>query len=259
MNNELVLKYNRELSHSEPITLDGIRLYPVKYKDYIPYTTYAHCLIYNPVYYHDMELSILPRLYFLTEIFRHADNTDFLEAHKELKKYLLELYGLLSLVLQGQRFEFEPNEAGRFCLKIYEENGEQFHIFNAKKFDTMREIILTQNNTFYDDEYIHPDIQRWIAEQKAAEQKKSKTLPETIEDRIEVLMLEFGNSDEGFLDNLTIRRVERLLEKVNGREVYQAQLNGMMSGMIQFKEQPTSWFATKPRQTDFERYLKELH
>lgn len=258
MNNELVLKYNRELSRSEPIIYEGVKIYPVKFKNYTIYTTYAHCLIYDPIYYHDMTLSTLPRLYFLTEIFRHIDDNEFQLAHPELKKFILELYGILSLTLHEQKFQFEPNEAGMFCLRIDDENGEP-HIINAKKFDLMREIILIQNNTFYDDEYIHPDIQKWIAEQKTAERKRKKEYPETNEDRIEALMLEFGITDETFLDELTIRRVERLLEKLSSREVYQAQLSGMMSGMVQFKEQPTSWFVTKPRQTDFERYLKELH
>lgn len=259
MNKELQKKYGHYLSRSEPIVYEGITLYPVKFRDYEAYQTYAHCLVLNPIYYPDMTLSTLPRLYFLTEIFKHIEDKEYTEAHPELRRCILELYGILTLVLKGQKFSFEPNEAGMFCLKVYnEQEPETACIINSKKFETLREIILLQNNTFYDDTYIHPDIQKWIETQKEAEQKKNKGASETLEDKIEALMLEMNQTDEGFLNDMSIRRVERLLEKTMNRELYQAQLAGMMGGMVKFEEQPTSWIVTKPKQTDFERYLKEL-
>lgn len=259
MNEELLLKYNRQLSRSEPITYEGVCLYPVKFRDYEIYQTYAHCLVLNPIYYPDMTLSTLPRLYFLTEIFKHVEDKEYAEAHPKLRRYVIELYGILTLVLREQKFGFEPNSSGMFCLKVYNgADNENSIVINAKKFDTMREIILLQNNTFYDDTYIHPDIQKWIEVQKEAEQRKNKGITETLEDKIEALMLEMKEPNESFLDDMSIRRVERLLEKTVNRELYQAQLAGMMSGMVKFDTQPTSWITTKPKQTDFERYLKEL-
>ena len=71
-------------------------------------------------------------------------------------------------------------------------------------------------------------------------------------------MITFQNTDEHFLDNMSIRRVDRLVSKVINRELYNAQMIGSMSGMVKFKEDPVSWVTTKFAQSDFDKYLKEL-
>lgn len=261
MNVDLILKYDVELSRSLPIIYEGINIYPVLFKDKREYDLCITALTFNPIYYPDPELSSLPRLYFITSLFGNADNSEFVINNQKIYGLLISLYALLRMVLRDQKFEFIPNESGRYCLYVYPE-GEEANpvVFNSKKFDALREIILIQNDTDYDDEYVHPDIKKWIEEQKKAEQRNQKTKTiSTIEDQIESMMIEFKNPDESFLNNMTIRRVNKLYEKIVNREIYNAQMSGMMSGMVQFKEQPISWTVTKSRQTDFEKYLKPLN
>lgn len=260
MNKELILKYDTELSRSLPIEYEGIKIYPVLFKDKKQYDLYVGSLLYNPVYYQDIELSSLPRLYFLTEMLNHKDDEQFILQHSTIYTLLISLFSILKLSLREQHFEFIANKSGRYCLGVFiNGEGNPPVIINAKKFEYMRELILILNNTDYDDTYIHPDIQKWIEEQKRAEQKKiGDSTFSSPEDKIEAMMIEFKNPDESFLDNMTIRRVDKLYEKIINRELYNAQMSGMMSGMVTFKEQPTSWTFTKPHQTDFEKYLKPL-
>ncbi|MCM1333457.1 MAG: hypothetical protein NC084_06220 [Bacteroides sp.] len=259
MNRDLIARYGRELAYAAPIEYEHILFYPVKFKNLTLYQSLIPCLLFNPIYYPDMELSSLPRLYFLTECLRHSNNEAFAAQHPEFHALLFKTIGLLSLVLGDQQFDFVETASGRYVIQVQDRNDPNIiYTINSKQFDTIREIILIQNDTFYDDEYVHPDIQKWIDEQKAAEIKRSKATPETIEDKIEALMLEFHQIDEHFLDEMTIRHVNRLFEKMTRRESYNAQITGMMSGMVKFKDDPISWVATQPRRTDLEQYLKEL-
>lgn len=253
MDTELLFKYNFQLRHSDPIEFNGVMLYPVLYKDSDVYNMFVRCLTYNPIYYEDVELSSLPRLYFITSVL----NEDITKVNPLRKAFLTELCGILKLVLRDQVFEFVPTAGKQFALEIV--SGQNKVRINAKKFDEMRSIILLQNDTYCEERYIHPDILRWIEEQKINEKKHtSEKYVETPEDCVEVLMLEMHNSDEHFLDNMTIRRVNRLHEKALNRQVFDAQIHGQMSGMVTFKEEPVSWAVTKPKQSDFDKYLKEL-
>lgn len=259
MDKDLIIRYNTELRLSKPIRFKDINIYPVLFKDYNAYNSYIDCLLYNPIYYNDDALSTLPLLYFITSVLNERDKFTTSEDEQFLfrKSLLLQLFGLLRLVLREQRFEFKKNNSGIYYLSVGAE-GKNITI-NAKEFGEIRKIILTQNNTPYFDEYVHPDILRWIEEQKKRERSNGRQdIIETLEDHIEALMITFQNTDEHFLDNMSIRRVDRLVSKVINRELYNAQMIGSMSGMVKFKEDPVSWVTTKFAQSDFDKYLKEL-
>lgn len=261
MDKDLIIRYNKELRTESAINIHGITIHPVLYKDYDNYHSFVGCLLYNPVYYKDIELSSLPRLYFLTSILNDIkdENIEDIAGHQQRRTLFVQLYGLLRLVLKDQPFYFDETSKGSsyFALKVKTKDGDI--TINAKKFEQLREIILIQNNTYYDDEYIHPDILKWIEEQKKIDAKReSKNSFTTVEDRLEALMIEFNTTDEHYFDNKTIRRVDRLISKITDRELYVAQMTGSMSGMVKFKESPVSWVSTKLPQSDFDKYLKEL-
>lgn len=257
MDTELILKHNLELRKSLPIECNGVLLYPVLYKNKEAYDMFVHVLTYNPIYFQDVELSTLPRLYFITSVLKESQET----VHPLRKAFISELCGLLSFVLREQEWEFKAFSSGHIGLIIYKDKEHTSSVdINATKFEEMRKIILLQNDTFCEDQYIHPDILRWIEEQKEYERKhNSKKYIETTEDQVEAMMITFGNPNESFLDDLTIRRVNRLYEKAMDKPIFEAQITGAMSGMVKFKESPTSWAVTKPKQTDFDKYLRELH
>lgn len=257
MDTELLLRYNRQLCRSDPIDYCGIQLYPVLYKDSEAYNIFVRCLTYNPIYYEDAVLSSLPRLYFITSVLKEG----FEQVNPLRKAFFSELCGLLKLVLHEQEFDFIATPANQIALSICidKENNKVVQI-NAKKFEDIRRIILLQNDTYCEDKYVHPDILRWIEEQKEHERKHSSNkYIETPEDIVETLMLGLHQVDEHFVDDMSIRRVNRVREKILNQEVYNAQMIGSMSGMVKFKESPISWAVTRPKQSDFDKYLRELH
>ena len=170
MDTELIQKYNLELRKSLPIEFEGIVLHPVLYKDKEAYDIFVKALVYNPIYYQDVELSSLPRLYFITSVL----NENFDKVNPLRKALFSELCGLLQLILQDQEFDFVATPTNQIALSVCIDkfNGTKSQV-NAKKFEEMRRIILLQNDTFCEDRYIHPDILRWIEEQKELEKKRS--------------------------------------------------------------------------------------
>lgn len=260
---DITLKYNKQLCDSSPIEYEGVTLYPIKYKDFDFYQNVIQCLLYNPVYFPDLTLSSLPRLYFLTSIKKEYDEGKSLNSDDGLRTILYtQLVALLSMVFgEKQKLSIDRLPSGYYGLSIRnEDKPDQPIIINARQFEEMREIILVENDTFYNDEYVHPDILKEIETQKEIESRRRKNRAyETREDRNEALMLEYHTIDDHFFDEVTIRRVQRLLSKISSREIYKAQITGAMSGLITFKEDPVSWISTTPRQTDFEKYFTPLH
>lgn len=262
MERDIILKYNKELRTSAPILYEGIQLYPVRYKHYDEFKSLIGCLLINPIYSDDSTINSLPRLYFLTNCLccnrKQDTSTPQFQAQKAR---ILQIFGLLKLVFrEDQSFDFTETKSGRMALRVWNNNcPEKSVVINAKKFEPMREIILVQNNVAYDDTYIHPDILRYIetTKQKESSTKKS-TVFETMEDKVEALMLKFNQPNDDFLNEMTIRRVERLVAKIIDEGIYNAQMYGSMSGMVKFKESPTHWMSTKLHQSDFDKYLKEL-
>lgn len=255
MDTELVRKYNYQLRHSSPIDYNGIKLYPVLFRDYESYNMFIHCLTYDPIYYNDAILSSLPRLYFLTSVL----SEDYDKVDPFRKALFTEMCGLLKLILRDQELNFVMSPSHYYLLSIKKEGGEDVVQINAKKFDEVRKIILLQNDTYCEDKYVHPDILRWIEQQKEHERKHSSNKYfETTEDVLETLMVGLGRTDEEFIDDMSIRRVNRIREKILNKEVYNAQLIGSMSGFVKFKEAPVSWAVTRPKQSDFDKYLMEL-
>ena len=166
MDTELILKYNLELRKSLPIECHGVLLYPVLYKDKEAYDMFIHALTYNPIYFQDIELSTLPRLYFITSVLKEPQET----AHPLRRAFISELCGLLSFVLREQEFDFRVQPSGQIGLVIFKDKEHTSEVeINANKFEDIRKIILLQNDTFCEDRYIHPDILRWIEEQKEHE------------------------------------------------------------------------------------------
>jgi len=263
MEKDLIIRYNFQLRTSSPICYEGINIYPVTFRHYENYKSFISCLTYNPIYCKDKSINSLPRLYFLTECLKYTqdEKITMTESFREQKVRIVQLYGILGLVLgEDQSFDFYKNNVGHYALQIRNKKSpDKSILINAKKFEDIRKIILMQNNTVYNDEYIHPDIIRYIESQKLIESKKEdKNVFETTEDKVEALMLKFGQPDTAFIDNLTIRRVERLISKIVDEGLYNAQITGSMSGFVKFKESPTHWMSTKIPTTDFDKYLKEL-
>lgn len=243
--------YGGQFLWSTPIEYKTITLYPVLCKDLQMFYAGVYALLYDPIRYSG-GISTLPRLYFLTDILNHQDDDGaYIQQNMMLVQLFAQLGTLLALVFQEQKFEFVENK-GRWFIRVYSNEEEYFDI-KAKDFDIIREIILHQNGVDYDDTFVHEDIREWIAQQEASEKKSSATL----EDYMEVFMMQTGSCDIEVFKRVSLRRFNRMIDKILSRENYTIQMTASMSGFVTFKEKIDHWITINKKNSIYDKYFKE--
>lgn len=242
-------KYSYPLRTSSPIIYKDILFYPCKFSQYEIFTYGCNCLLFNQLDYPDLQLASLPRLYFLTDILNHENDEPYMKQHLDLCFLHNCLSILLELVFRHKNFYFIrhkkywklrvykiPEDVNNF---VFEKDYDSFEYvdFNGKDFETIRAIILNQNGINYSDEFLHKDVRKYMEEQDKADDGFSPT----IEDYMEVVMMQLGVYDEGVFENMSLRRFNRLLHKSLGRETYIMQKTADLSGFVKFKGKIKHW------------------
>ena len=248
----------RQLMFSEPVRfLDLIWIYPVRFAQIHLFKFGTASLLYDVLSCRDLRLAALPRLYFLTDVLSHENDGEYLGQHPDMADLFQSLNIMLGLVLKQQKFEFR--RAGKhWYLRIYaleSRTGKaRFAEVKGREFEALREIILKQNGVDYSDEFIHEDLKKRMRED---EQVLGTGERFTDEDCMEGVMLGLGITDEAALQNMTVRRYTRLLEKVLSRENYNLQTAASMSGFVKFESEIPHWLAHKNKGAGLERYFKK--
>lgn len=248
--------YNTQFLWDEPVEYKGITLYPVTCKDIQDFFSCVNCLLYDPLRYNSM-ISTLPRLYFITDILNHQDDAEYIMQNEFLFAMFICFQKLLKLILgENQEFNFMENK-GKWYLQIIKHNEGIDDIsinVRAKDFDVLREIILHQNGVDYDDTFIHEDIRKWIEEQESLDESSQST----IEDYMEAFMMQIGSCNIETYKKVTIRRFNRIVDKILSRENYNIQKTASMSGFVTFKGKIDHWLSTNHKNKTYEKYFKEV-
>lgn len=133
---------------------------------------------------------------------------------------------------------------------------------DSKDFDELRSLVPRQNILDYDgDKYIDPDLKEEL-EIKAKLQNKDYTSP-TLEKQIVCVSVGTGLTIE-YLQKITMRKLSLLLKTVDAKNMYYAQVQAAMSGMVKFKEDPKHWIFTdskkniKDELTSLENFEKKF-
>lgn len=252
-------KYSYSLMFSEPIVFKQyLSVCPIFFGQYHLYKAGIASLLYAPLSYPDAALSVLPRLYFLTNILNYQNDITYLTAHQDLLRLFESLKIILTLSLKDQPCTFVKTGAHWFLRvqpteEMQKSEGCPPHIdIRGKDFDALREIILNQNGVEYSDEFLHEDVRR-----RMAEDEKLLGPQEVITDEacMEGVMLDLGICDEQELKKLSMRRYNRLAEKVIARESYNNQAVAAMSGWVKFESQPRHWLAPADKHARLARHF----
>lgn len=235
----------------EFIDYKGIKLYPICCSEIEQFYSSIYALLYDPLRFNG-EISTLPRLYFLTDILNYQDDADYIRQHMFLLQLFIQLQLLLKLTLKDQNFEFKNNK-NKWYLQITTIENSVINV-KAKDFDKIREIILHQNGVEYDDTFIHEDIRQWIEQQE----ENDKSSSPTIEDYVEAFMLQTGSCDIENIKSVSLRRFNRIIEKMLSRENYNIQMTASMSGFVTFKNEIDHWIAINKKNSIYDKYFKEL-
>lgn len=114
------------------------------------------------------------------------------------------------------------------------------HEIEPKQFDEMIAIILHQNILDYDgDRYIDPNLKKDL-ELKARLQNKNYSSP-SLEKQLVCVSISSPYRMEELKEEVTLRKLSLMLKTIDAKNYYYAQVQGQMSGMVEFKNEPNHW------------------
>lgn len=252
--------YNYELFNDEPVLfLDKIKVYPVKVKNIFEFNNALQCLLFDPMDYPDIEIATLPRLYFLTEWARRSSLPQ--EEYETWLRNNAQLYGLYKLLELLFSLVLDPsykialvnlNNIGYYSLRILINENDYVDI-RPQDFEDLRHLILEQNSCTYSDEFVHNDIKQYIKEQ--SEQSKDTV---TLEDSRDAFMVRLGYVNSRDIDEMTIRRYNRMSTMLSQREDYLMAKQAEMTGFVTFKTPIKHWIIIDNKPHDLEQFFKVI-
>ena len=245
--------FQKSLMLGTPYEYKGVLFHPVSVEYITEFYLCVEVLQVKQERTKDKKLMKLPYLWFLCYAFENWKEYD----RADFGVYIPLLYGLLELVTKSSDIEVkvEYKENGNFKKCILLINGVEF---NYKDFLEIRKIIFAQAGIDYSDEFINADTEEAIRQGKAFELKKSKHIPPTLEDLLDILSMYLGKNIHEVVQNFTIRKFNHTIKYMSEFEEYKLLKSGEYSGMVSYKEKIPHWIRGhekedifKGQQTDY--------
>ena len=240
-------KYSIEFGLDLPIHIDGLTLYPFLLKDMIAYYATSRLIKMekaqvNPIYIKMSYYSFL--CHYITKLSKSQDEQERVLSNE----YIILFSSLFSLAMRKNIVSsFYYNEETKEAkIKLYELDTENYkddlspyqqatktYELSKDKFDEIRNILIYQNDTHYINfEDYSRDVQNLLKQEMEKRGGKEKT---TLEDKIDSVIAATGWTTED-IAKLTIRRFDRIFERVRKKLEYQIYKTGAMSGFVSFKD-----------------------
>lgn len=200
----------------EPYLYKGIKIYPIKLRDYFIFNYVVECLLIDKNSIPDAKVISMSYLDFL------------IETSTEENKNIDRLSALLYLVIDKNENE----------IKLYKDKGKNILeicgvFIDGKDFDNIKKIILDQNLIETPDYTIQKEIRDKIEEGKRIRGKSSKMAD--LEDQMISLSISTGLSLENIY-NMSYRKFVKSISRADLLLHYKIYLQAQMSGMVSFKD-----------------------
>ncbi len=212
--------YDRYLFYDKPIPYKSLLLYPATMEDYIDFHVYVNCLLLDKNSIPNVEIIKMSYLRYI-----------YYEAASGEETYLQMLKLLLCMILHK-----DINEEIKFYIK---DNQAFFSIdnieYNADDLEKIKEIIFQQNCIAPIDDTIQKELRD---EMLAAEEYKLKQNANKIcslEEQMICVLISTPLKLEDIY-KLTIRKFNKVLQRVDHKLHYEIYLSAQMSGMVTFKD-----------------------
>ena len=216
-----MLEHIKELYFDEPISYKELKIYPATMKDYIEFHWLVSCLLIDKNSIPDINIISMSYLRFL--YYCSAVNEE---------PYVYMIKALLCMVLHidiNSEMYFYVDENDKAFFKV---NSVEY---NADDFDAITKIIFEQNCITPIDETIQKEIRDALekAEQYKMQQNKRKMC--SLEEQMICVLISTSLKMNDIYE-LTIRKFEKILQRVDAKLHYEIYLSASMSGMVKFKD-----------------------
>ncbi len=224
-----------DLTFDNPVKYKDITLYPVTVKDYFDFYISIACLTLDQ--YNDEDAIDNYEIYtmsYLDYIFNYNDR------HQD--SYMDSL--LIRLLSVCMRIDFND---GVNEIKLFYDGEKKRHFLRIndvdidhKDFDNIRHIVCQQNNidiSIFDlDPLVRKNLQKTIQLQNASRKNNMCSL----EDQIVAIMITTSLNQET-INNLTIRKFRKILDRVDHKMHYEIYTLASKSGFVTMKSEYPHW------------------
>ena len=217
-----MLEHIKELYFDEPIPYKELLIYPVTMKDYLEFHWLVSCLLIDKNSIPDINVISMSYLRFL---YYNAANND--------EPYVYMVKMLLCMVLH-----IEFNEEMNFYV---DENDKAFFkvrgiAYSGSDFDEIVKIIFEQNCITPIDNTIQKEVRDALEKAEEFKMQQTKQKMCSLEEQMICVLISTPLKLEDIY-KLTIRKFEKILQRVDAKLHYQIYLNASMSGMVKFKDE----------------------
>lgn len=212
----------KELYFDEPISYKDLLIYPVTMKDYLEFHWLTSCLLIDKNSIPDINIITMSYLHFLYYC-SAKDNLPYVYMVKKIFCMVLHLD-----FNEEMNFYLDENQNAMFKIKGV--------VYNSNDFDEIVKIIFEQNCIRAIDNTIQKEIRDELekAEEYRMQQTKQKMC--SLEEQMICVLISTPLKMEDIYE-LTIRKFEKILQRVDAKLHYQIYLSASMSGMVKFKDE----------------------
>lgn len=220
-------QYDYQLAFDKPIQYKELNIYPITIKDYYNFFGTIGILTFEKNKIPDLKVLSMSYIEFVYHLMTEDERK--------------EIYQSMFFYILSKSFDVDYNQInigyydGKITLSI---NG---NYYDKNDFEQIRKIICHRNMPDYSEEYIDPDLEEEIKKLEKIKNKNSKEF--LLESQIECLMIATGMPTEK-LENISIRKLIRLLRLYDAKMHYEIYRTGEASGMVTYKNEIEHWFYT---------------
>ena len=211
----------KELYFDEPIPYKELLIYPVTMKDYLEFHSAVSCLLIDKNSIPDANIISMSYLRFL-----------YYQSLENKEPYIYMIKVLLCLVLHidiNEEINFYVDDKNKAFFKV---RGVEY---NADDFDNITKIIFEQNCITPIDETIQKEVRDALEKAEEYKQRQNKQKMCSLEEQM-ICVLISTSLKMNDIYNLTIRKFEKILQRVDAKLHYEIYLNASMSGFVEFKD-----------------------
>lgn len=217
-----MLEHIKELYFDEPIPYKELLIYPVTMKDYLEFHWLVSCLLIDKNSIPDINVISMSYLRFL---YYNAANND--------EPYVYMVKMLLCMVLHidfNEEMSFYVDENDKAFFKV------RSIAYSGSDFDEIVKIIFEQNCITPIDNTIQKEVRDALEKAEEFKMQQTKQKMCSLEEQMICVLISTPLKLEDIY-KLTIRKFEKILQRVDAKLHYQIYLNASMSGMVKFKDE----------------------
>ena len=234
-----MLENMEELYFDEPISYKELNIYPVTMRNYLEFHWLVNCLLVDKNSIPDARVISMTYLRFL-----------YFMAEAEDMPYIYMIKKLLCMVLhfdfkEDMKFYVDDKDRAFFKIKNVE--------YNASDFDAIAKIIMEQNCIKPIDETIQKEIRDALDKAEEYKMKQNHRKMCSLEEQMVCVLISTSLKLKDIYE-LTIRKFEKILERVDAKMHYEIYLSASMSGFATFEDKNAikHWMCDLTKEDEYE-------